>query len=266
MSLEFKPPPLRTSPITCPSGLSGTIQQMSVDALDALLDASLNRSGQNVVRVVELCWIETKNPGPYRMGPAGKIDWQQVAQTDMMKALVDIRRITLGDGYTFNIKCPSKLCAHKIEWEIEIHKLEERPMADEAIAAIQSREPMEYLLPQTQVKLWHHVLTTLDAITVGAPFQSADQKGWTKKALAQRINKIDGVHDQDKSRWIKHIPLPDQLDFVDEVDRLEGGLNLVFEFECPRCDQEIKISLAGAQDFLLERSRTKKAKKTSGDE
>lgn len=265
-SREFTPPVLRTTQVTCPSGLTGKIQQMDVDAIDALLDPMLNRSGQNVVKVVQICWIETTDPGPYGLGPNGKILWGNVAQPDLMKVLVEIRRITLGDEYIFRLKCPLKTCHHQIEWGIEISTLTENPMTAEAIASIQSGDQMPFTLPQTGVKVWHHVLTTADAIDVGTPFQSTDQKGWTRKALAKRINVIEGVHTQDKSRWIRGMPYPDQLDFIDEVDRLEGGLDLVFDIECPKCDQEIKVSLAAAQDFLLERSRTKKGKKTSADE
>lgn len=249
--------------VTCPSGLKVRVEEMDIDTMDTLMDPALARSGQTVTRVVEVCTLGVEDPGPYTLQPNGKLNWNNVAQVDLMKVLVEIRRITLGDGYDFSLKCPQKVCGNQFTWGLEIPELEERPMQPEGIASIQTGEPMQFHLPKTNRLLYHTILTTIEAVAIGAPFQSADEKQWNRKAIAKRVKAIDRVPDQDKSRWLGRVPRLDHLDLTDEIDRLEGGLELGFEIYCPKCETSIKVSLANANDFLLERSRTKRPSKTS---
>ena len=73
-----------TVEITCPSGLQGVIRGFKAKEANHLANKSALRSGQAFNKLLQGCWLETTNPGPYEL--EGEIDWNKALATDGVKA------------------------------------------------------------------------------------------------------------------------------------------------------------------------------------
>ena len=67
--------------ITCPSGLVGVIRGMRSREERILADRQLMKSGGQMDRLLDACWEETVDAGPYDFAE-GAVDWGKVLQGD----------------------------------------------------------------------------------------------------------------------------------------------------------------------------------------
>lgn len=252
-------PKIRTVQVPLPSGASGRIRQLTVTDLDRMLDPMLARSGQQLMAIVEDVWQQTEDPGPYTLDGGGRMPWGNVAQVDIMAIIVGMRQASMGDDYNFQASCPHPGCGTPIDWVIKCSELVYAPMTKEARQSIASGEGMIFTFPQAEVQCWHHVLTCTEANRIGAPGHGRKQE-WNVDALCTRIDKIDGVGDQDRRYWLRHLAVDDHIAFGNEVDRLEGGHELDFEIECQKCSGAVDVGISKSPDFLLGARRKRRAR------
>lgn len=81
-------------------GLSGNIRGMKVREERIL--AELAKRGGQIDELLDLCWQETLEPGPYVFGGGGKVEWGKALQGDRSFALLMVRRGGPSDSRTSN--------------------------------------------------------------------------------------------------------------------------------------------------------------------
>ena len=64
--------------IECPSGLKGIVRGLTVGDGRLLTDRKLQRSGLLYDRIFSSCWVETIDPGIYKLSTSGELDWKKV--------------------------------------------------------------------------------------------------------------------------------------------------------------------------------------------
>jgi hypothetical protein len=159
--------------------------------------------------------------------------------------LVEIRKTGLGNEYVpGEIQCSS--CSQVYEPTIDLDKLKAKPLE------VMPDENGEYeiKLPMFKKTLKFRLLTGQDEKRISKIAEASGKKNAggikisklvTEKYVMQ-IMEVDGNRDKLYiKKFISAMPMKDSLYFREYLKRVEPGLDLSYEFECPHCGElEIK--------------------------
>ena len=229
--------------ITCPSGLSGTIRGLKVKEANMLADVSSLKRGTSVDQVLASVWLETSDPGPYTVTSPNKIDWSKVLVADRFYVLLMSRVLTYGPAYDFDWQCPEEACRHKNKISVDL--LEELPVKlvpTESLAVFVSDNRFPTTIPSTKRKCWFQLLTG-EGERAASLRAKQNRTTLMTVALASRIVEIDGVHANDRLRFLEDLPMDDAVKLIDQLDAMDGGVQTDTEVECASClcTQDIKL-------------------------
>jgi hypothetical protein len=248
--------------IVCPSGLTGRIRGMKVREERVLSDRKLAKAGSQLEELLAACWETTVEPGPYDFGDK-PIDWSSVLQGDRFFALLNIRALTYGPEYGFEVSCRN--CRARIEWEVDLTKLPVRPLSPESRAAFMAGNRFETTLPDAGKRVWFKLLTGDDERKLPA-LQRAAPDRLLSSVLAYRVLEVEGVDPKDKRAFLEDLTLRDADFLVDEFDRVDCGVDTTIEVECPECHEVQDVDLPFDSAFFLpgkERTARRKARSAS---
>lgn len=251
--------------ITCPSGLSGRIRGMKVREERVLADRKLAKSGGQVDELLNACWEETLDAGPYALPESCRLDWGKVLQGDRFFALLMVRALTYGPEYAFGVGCRNDACRARIEWEVDLTKLPVRLLSDESRAAFVAGNRFETTLPDSGKRLRFRLLTGDDERKLPALQRSAPDK-LLSAVLAYRVLDIDGVEPKAKRQFLEDLSMRDADFLVDEFDRVDCGVDTTIEIECPECFATQEVDLPFDKGFFLpgrDRTARRKARSSS---
>lgn len=237
--------------ITCPSGLSGRIRGMKVREERVLADRKLAaKNGGQVDELLNACWEETLDAGPYALPESCRLDWGKVLQGDRFFALLMVRALTYGPEYAFGVGCRNDACRARIEWEVDLTKLPVRLLSDESRAAFVAGNRFETTLPDSGKRLRFRLLTGDDERKLPALQRSAPDK-LLSAVLAYRVLDIDGVESKAKRQFLEDLSMRDADFLVDEFDRVDCGVDTTIEIECPECFATQEVDLPFDKGFFL---------------
>jgi len=164
---------------------------------------------------------------------------------DRVFLLFAIRRVTLGDVFPVEEKCPE--CQKKSNFYIDVSKL--------TIKAMPTPSKRVYAYTSTSGKTtaqWH-VMTGKDEEALSALASSDALSG----ALLARLDVLNGG--PPTLDTVKKLSLPERTALREEFDRHEGGVDTEAAVECGHCGHEFKVELnPGATGFFFP-SRVRKA-------
>lgn len=122
--------------INCPSGLAGEIRGMKGREAQAFVDPVLVRSNGSMDQMLANCFLSVSDPGPYALTEKGTVPWRDALVGDRFHALMEIRTLTFGADYDFNVKCQS--CEKQYGWELLLSDLPRRPLPPESFEKIRN--------------------------------------------------------------------------------------------------------------------------------
>ncbi len=240
--------------ITCPSGLSGEIRGLKGKEGKLLADRAAARSGVTFDRILAGCWLATLDPGLYAVEEGKPLDWSKVLVADRFYALLQIRSLTFGDEYAFQVQCQSQGCRERFEWALDLKDLPVRALSEEARAAFRDGNRLETVLPRDGRKVWFRLMTGADEVKAAAALRTA-RDGMLLTALGARIVEIEGVKAEDKRRFLDDMELADAAALLDRFDEADGGVETSIEVECPACGAVQDLQLPFERGFFLPTSR-----------
>lgn len=235
--------------VICPSGLAGNVRGLKIKEGSLFTDRKLARQGLIVDRVLERCWLETVDPGPYDFGDKG-MDWGKVLQGDRFHALVQVRVATYGSKYAFGLTCQNESCRQRFEWEFDLLDLPVKKLPDESIEVFRNGNRFETVLPSAGKKVWFRLLTGDDERKIPALRQRSEGNLMTA-LFAFRIAEIEGVKPQEKTRFIEELELSDAMFLRSEFDRADCGVDTAIEVECPHCASVQEVELPFERTFFM---------------
>jgi hypothetical protein len=234
------------SEITCPSGLRGIIRKMKVQ--EARTFANLHKAkGDPIGKLLRACWEETLDPGPYDFVD-NKVDWNKVLLGDRLCALIGIRIATHGPEYAFMVNCQE--CRRKIEWELNLDELPIRPLTDENKTLFIAGNRFETTLPDAGKQVVFRMLLGEDDVRLSKLRRSATEVDLFD-LVGFRVVEVENTVLTNKRRFIDELSVVDADFMIDEFDRVDSGIDMAIEIECPVCDAVQEIQLPFAQTFLL---------------
>lgn len=244
--------------ITCPSGLSGEIRGLKGKEGKLLADRASAKSGVTFDRILAGCWLATLDPGLYPLEDGQPLDWSKVLVADRFYALLQIRSLTFGDEYAFQVQCQSAGCRERFEWELNLRDLPVRTLSEEARAAFRDCNRLETELPRDGRKVWFRLMTGADEVRAAAALRSS-RDGALLTALAMRIVEIEGVKKEDRRRFLDEMELADATALLDRFDEADGGVETSIEVECPVCGAVQDLQLPFERGFFLPTGRRSRA-------
>jgi len=150
---------------------------------------------------------------------------------DRLFAIFAIRRVTVGDEYTYEVKCPQ--CSELNKVTVDLSDLEIKSMPD----------PMKREFTVTLPKSKHEV------VFVPMTGRGEEKLATLAKrsedtlslALLMRVTKVDGKNPSLK--LVKDMSSKDRAYLRDHFDKVEGGVDTSIELDCPSCYAEFKEDL-----------------------
>lgn len=252
-----------TDIITCPSGLSGRIRGMKVREERALADRKLARAGGQVDELLKACWEETLDAGPYDFGEA-TIDWGKVLQGDRFFALLKIRTLTYGPDYEFSVPCQNDACRARIDWELDLGAIPVRPLSEESRAVFVAGNRFEAVLPDCSARVCFKLMTGEDERRISR-LRRSDGDRLLSATLAYRLVEAEGVAAKDLRRFVEELSLRDADALLDELDRVDCGVETSIEVECPECSLVQDVELPFERTFFMPaKARTARRRGLSG--
>jgi len=146
-----------TREIECPSGLKGTIRNLTGRDGRYLANREVQRQGTMVDFILQNCWTNTIDPSIYKehVTAAGP-NWLKVLQGDRTYILLQIRIATHGPIYPFKAQCINEACVRRrFEWEIDLEDIPVKRLAEDSKRVIlESGNRFMIRVPETEeVKL-----------------------------------------------------------------------------------------------------------------
>lgn len=254
---------MQTVEVLCPSGLKGVLRGMRVREEGLFGNKALMRQHQIIDKLLECCWEQTLDPGPYRLDGEGKLNWSMVAATDRVYAMLQLRILTYRADYTFRVTC--KTCDLVFPWTVELDALDVIDMAEEGIHNLQTGEPYIVELGNGS-KVACRVLRGEDEVFLATSKQS-DETALAAQ-LARRVVRIgDATAWDDVLSVVSDLPAGHADDLRTATDDIEGGVETTFDVKCSSCGGIQRVLLPFEADFfstqkVSSKSQRRRSRKT----
>jgi hypothetical protein len=159
---------------------------------------------------------------------------------DRLFAIFAIRRVTVGNAYTFEARCSH--CKHTGRFTVDLSELEIKPMPDPA------KRSFEVTLPSSGDLVKFHPMIGREEMKL----QQIDKKGTDSLSLAiiVRLDEVGGKTPTLGS--VKNLNMKDRQFIRSKFDEVEGGVETGIELDCSSCYQEFKQELdVGQASFFF---------------
>jgi hypothetical protein len=242
--------------ITCPSGLRGVLREMKVKDEQLFTDRKLVRTGRAVGALLEACWEQTTDFGPY--SDEGQFDWDQVASVDRTYAVVQLRMLSYGEKYEFNVTCSA--CREPFSWEVNLNDLAVAPVSKQGIAHLKDGKPIQVEMPDGK--------TLHCRITTGEDERFLQKRGASEESklltyqLVRRIVQMDGLTTFPQIVTALEDMPASHADYLwNETDYHEGGIDTAFDVQCESCGSIQQVFLPFEAAFFSNRDRFARTRK-----
>lgn len=253
--------------ITCPSGLVFQARSWKVGDRRHLHDRRILRSGLLMRKMLEAVDQGIENPGPYSFESGTKVDWAQVCLTDIIDALIGIRKV-MRPLLSYKESCSN--CGAKNEIDVDLREMKVEPLSPEGKAHLASGQPAlvglalveEEDAPKVQARI--RMLLGADMTHISKLMrQDPDTVSIAQLLLHieaivvspdEEITSYDGIkryyEDQD---WIFHESLEEA------INAFGGGTNTTVAMDCKRCNAEQEGALPFGGEFFYPQKSTRRS-------
>jgi len=224
-----------TSRVVCPSGLVGEVRALRVAEIMAMQDPKALRQGKVFNQLVQSCWVSTLEPGPYHFDMTKPPPWPHMLHCDKIVALREIRALTGGSDYEFEMKCSS--CEHRYMWVQPLREMQTKPLPRETIEHVRQQQLFKLNIGDDLVE-FRQLLNSDDEQLVRL---TRDGVNPTTAGFICRIVKVTGsdgtqyTDNQELSTWIDNLGPIEYDELEIGLDKTDGGLILEVTAECPKC-------------------------------
>lgn len=227
--------------ITCPSGLRGRIRGVRGAEFNVFTDQRAMRDGRAADQILQRCWHETLEPGPYRLGVNHALPWGDVLVGDRVATLLAIRVQTYGPTEELDLRCPN--CRTKFVWELPLNELPIQPFPQSTIDQIASGKN-EFRTTIRGTELGFKLMTGRDQ---RASQKSLRERGDTElfeTVIRQRVIRVNGsTETAEIDRWFTSMGGVDFQELLFAMDSQDGGVQTAVDVYCPSCSYEWEIDL-----------------------
>lgn len=158
-------------------------------------------------------------------------------------ALIQTKRLSHGDDYTF--KCNCTHCSEMIEWTEDLGSLKVQYLQEPG------KTEFEWAFPINGKKIRYRLLDGRDEQKISTLFNQNDDSKQSTLMLFRTVA-IEGV--QVKTlKFYKELESYDATAFREEVDAHDCGVDTTITVECDKCYKSFTMELPMGLDFFLPR-------------
>jgi hypothetical protein len=154
---------------------------------------------------------------------------------DRLFAIFAIRRVTVGDLYTYQVKCSQCQAIDTVTMDLSV--LEVKHMPDPL------KREFEVTLPKSGVHITFSPMTGRGEEKLSTLAKRTEDA--LSLALLMRLTEIDGSRPSLKA--VKDMSSVDRIFLRDAFTKVEGGVETTIDHECPECYAEFKEELDVSQ-------------------
>jgi len=154
---------------------------------------------------------------------------------DRLFAIFAIRRVTVGDNYTYQVKC--KECNAVNTVTMDLSTLEVKYMPDP------TKREFEVTLPKSKLHVTFTPMTGRGEEKLSNLGKNTEDT--LSLALLMRLTEIEGARPTLKA--VKNMSSVDRIYLRDSFTKVEGGVETSVELDCPECYAEFKEDLDVSQ-------------------
>lgn len=228
------------------------LREMTGAEEDMMDDDSVPRTSRttNVLTacIDELDGVKDKDKIREIISDEGKIG-KGVTSTDRIALMVFLRRVSLGDNYKFERRCPcprQHVCKNR---SLDLRTLKITPVPDDRVG----KRRVEVTLPRSKKKA---VLRVMTAKSEG-PLMSLrpTSKDLRSAAITARVEQLDGIllaNPKVAIEMVKMLPVEDREYIRSIYDKMEADVDTSVEVQCdhPLCAAEFNFPLDLGQGFF----------------
>ncbi len=250
------------SNVVCPSGLSGQLRKLKAMEANLLADETNRRKEEALDSVLRACWLETHDPGPYALND-GVLSWDDVLVADRFVAVLDLRIATYGRDYDFRLACEASDCRQRFGWHIDLaDDLPRFELPSASVRGFTTGNRFDGHFPGCD-KAFVFQLQTGRGEREAAKRLKANKARRLTVSLASRIVEIDGVHTNDKLRFLDALDMDDVTSALEQMDAVDGGVETTIEVQCEHCGLTQEVELPLGKDFWLPIRKSPRSATTS---
>lgn len=250
------------SNVVCPSGLSGSVRKLKILEANQLADETNRRKDEALDGVLRSCWLETNSPGPYALKDGAPV-WDDVLLADRFVAILDLRVATYGSAYEFKLACEAPDCRQRFAWSLDlVTDLPRFEIPASSIDVFRDGNRFDGHLPGVK-RPFVFRLQDGRGEKAAAKMLKVNKARKLTIALASRIVEIDGVHANDKLRFIDALDMDDVASAFEQMDAVDGGVQTKIEVQCEHCGQTQEVELPLGTGFWLPIRRSARSVTTS---
>lgn len=252
-----------TEKIVCPSGLTGIVRKLKVKEVRSLTDRNLQKRGGSIGRLLESCWLETLDRGPYPGEVNAPLDWNLILQGDRVYAMIQLGRLSYPDQpYEFAVPCA--FCGKRIDWSVDVNDLPVFDLPQESFDAIQAGQNRFTATASTGERVTFRLLVGADEAKI-PEFTETHPERMLELSLSLKIVEIEGVNDGARMDWIKDLDLDVLQDLADKFEEVDCGVETAIDIRCGSfsCGSEQEIEIPFGLPYLVRTggSRSRKGKR-----
>jgi hypothetical protein len=252
--------------LTCPSGLRGMVRGLKGRDFRNF-NRQTSRSGEGLTKVLQGCWTQTIDPGPYAAASDGGVNWADVLIGDRLYALIGIRQAMYPEEkYSFRITCREMRCRQSIDWQIDLLKelpVKKLPEASKA-ALVEGRNEFKVDLAPPGVGVWFKLMTGRDQSAQQRMIQQAVKQAPRGEkpsdlvlSLASRIIRVEGLDGSEdfdaRVEWLEDLDGSCHRKLLRGFDAVDCGVETSIEVECQACMAVQGVELPFDETFLMPR-------------
>ena len=246
--------------ITCPSGLQGAVRGLKMREINLFTSRKRVRDGSMFSAVLEQCWLETTDPGPYTLDSSGKLDWRKVLQGDRLFTLLKIRTISYPEKYEFSVRCENPRCQRSkpFDWELDLNDLPTNPLTPTAREVLLNGNRFRTLLPVSGRWVEWGLLLGEDEERLSQIIEKAtEREELATAAMAFRVKAVEGIDasPRAKEHWIEDLDVQDFATLEAAMSAEVCGVDTGIEVVCPTCGEVFAVDLPFDRSFIRPRHK-----------
>lgn len=247
--------------VKCPSGLTGLVRPMTVGDINAMSAKTGKKNTDQLGGLLRGIWVKTTDAGPYEGTDFVAVDkgidrWEKILVGDRTFLVFEARRLTYGDDFYFTTTCNK--CRSKIDWHLDLTKLEVRSFPQETLDAIAASSIVDAViyrkLRRKKEKVGIKLVTGIDQRNVAQASEQGEGAA-SEAAVLSRLSYIEGaVSPGDRRAFVRSMHLADLEELRYEWEALDLYVQETIEIECQHCYSEQTVAIPADERFFSLRS------------
>lgn len=217
----------------------GKMRGMKVAEEDMLLNRRNHKKGNVINQLIKQCMLGEHDPEKMLIG-------------DRVFALIQLRRLTHGDEYSFHTSCQH--CDHQFEWEENLGDLKVNFLFESE--QLDAEYTFDCVLPRSNKKIKWRMLRGKDEKYLEDIRRNYPDELSSYQMLTRSVE-VDGEK-MLKPSFFKELSASDAAFFRGEFEYFECGVDTKINIECPDCLRVSQIDLPIGPDFFMPTIRTRR--------